>query len=77
MDPGDRALHAKEKPVAWRCENCRKWQPAKIGSSVILVDEIADRWAFSGSVKRKGRFLRRMVVCPPCRRSITDQEGEP
>lgn len=62
-----------EKPIAWRCENCRKWQPSSIASTIILVDEIGDKWNYRGSVHVKSRFMRRMVVCPPCRRIIGDQ----
>lgn len=65
------------RPVAWRCEHCRRWQPAAYPSVVILVDEIGDRWVTYGAVKKKVRFARRMVVCDPCRRSIADVPGEP
>ena len=65
-----------ELPVAWKCENCHRWIPVSIGSFVVLVEDVADRWAYSGAIKKKGRFLRRMVVDPACRRKIMDVPGE-
>jgi len=59
-----------EQAVAWRCENCRRWQPQRLASFALLVDDIAEGWYFVGAVKRRRRFSRLMVVCEPCRRSI-------
>lgn len=61
-----------ERPVAWRCEHCRKLQPASIASSIILINETGERWNWAGNVARKGRFMRRMVVCPPCKQKIVE-----
>ena len=58
-------------PVAWRCEQCKKLQPTRVPSQVIHVDEVQTAWAGT-TVRRHARFARRMVVCPPCRRAITD-----
>lgn len=64
-------------PVAWRCEHCRKLFGANIASEIIYVDEVQSAWSESGGVKRHARFIRRMVVCPPCRRTIADTPGRP
>lgn len=56
---------------AWRCEHCRKLYPPAMEATVVVIDEVASRWSHSGAVASKGRFARRMVVCQPCRRSIT------
>lgn len=55
--------------VAWRCEACRKLQPTGIEAKVIHIDEVRSEW-HGTTVKRHSRFVRRMVVCPPCARSI-------
>ena len=59
------------QPIAWRCEHCKRLQPTAVESVVIHVDEVQSAWA-GRVVKRHARFIRRMVVCPPCRRSIAD-----
>lgn len=45
--------------------------PPELEAAVVVVDEVSQRWSHTGAVAVKGRFARKMVVCPPCRRSIT------
>jgi hypothetical protein len=65
----------RTEPVAWRCENCKRWQPRSMAAKVLIVDEVAAKWSVVGAVAQHGRFARRMVVCPPCERSIAGNEG--
>lgn len=58
-----------DRIVAWRCEHCRKLMPMNIEALVILVDDLGGP-SHSGGVTSRGRIARRMVVCPPCKRSI-------
>lgn len=71
LDPGgDPRPPETAEPVAWKCESCRKWIPVGYSSHVILVDDVDTRWSGRQGVKGLSRFLRRMVVCAACRRSI-------
>jgi hypothetical protein len=60
-------------PIAWRCEQCKKLQPTNVPSHVIHIDEVQSAWAGT-TVRRHARFIRRVVVCPPCRRSIAGMQ---
>lgn len=58
-----------DRPIAWKCESCRKWMPAGFPSHVILVDDVGSNWHGMG-IKGLARFIRRMVVCAACKRTI-------
>lgn len=64
------------EPVAWRCEQCRKFISKRAKSNVVYVEEISQRMGQRVGYATRGRFTRRMVVCTPCRRTISDVEGE-
>jgi hypothetical protein len=56
-------------PIAWRCEQDRKLHPASEPSYVVYIEEIGA--AYHGTTtKRRPYFIRRMIVCRPCRRTI-------
>lgn len=64
-----------QSPIAWRCEQDRKLHPAAEGSYVVYIEEIGAAW-YGSTVKRRPYFVRRMIVCRPCRRTIANMEGD-
>jgi hypothetical protein len=72
----DPRLNGNIAPVAWRCEQCRLFQPVAASSHVIVVDDFSTRFTQSGAVRHRARFARKMVVCGPCRRSITEVSND-
>lgn len=66
-----------QEPVLWRCENDRQLHPATMASYVIYIEEIGSAWHHhdGGMVRRRPYFVRRMVVCHACHRSLTDTKG--
>lgn len=60
--------------TAWRCESCRRLYPLSIGSHVLIIEDFGSL-RLSGSMRSRPRYLVRMVVCPPCQRTIENVEG--
>lgn len=59
-------------PSAWRCEGpCRKLVPMGQPSFLVLIEEAGPLRRGAGPVAAKARFWQRLVVCEPCRRTIT------
>lgn len=66
-------------PQLWRCENDRQLHPMAVASYVLYIEEIGQVWHHvkSGTIKRRPFFVRRMVVCHACHRSLLDTKGTP
>lgn len=75
MNAHERHADAPVAAVAWRCELDRTLHPMSEDSHLVYIEEVAQQWSHIGAVKTRGRFVRRMVVCRPCLRTITDLKG--
>lgn len=66
---------ASTDPIAWRCELDRRFHPMTETSYLVFVDDVNQNVSIIGAVRARGRHVRRMVVCQPCRRTLENVEA--
>lgn len=62
-------------PIAWRCEYDHRLHPMTKDSAVVYVEDINQNVSIIGQVRARGRHVRRMVVCLPCRAKIIEGQS--
>lgn len=66
---------ASKEPVAWRCEHDHRLHPMAKDSAIVYVEDINQNVSIIGQVRARGRHVRRMVVCLPCRAKIVEGQS--